>query len=80
MNRILICIKSLDKLQIFLYIFVVKVVKGQIMICSLGPYTAKPALFDSYTEPYNEKDLAADPKGWPASVNELSFLEHVFGV
>ncbi len=29
---------------------------------------------------YNEKDLAADPKGWPASVNELSFLERVFGV
>jgi hypothetical protein len=34
----------------------------------------------SYTEPYIEEDLAADPKGWPASVNELSFLEDVLGV
>ena len=37
--------KHLDKLQIFLYLFEVKVVKGRIMIYSLGSYAAKPALF-----------------------------------
>jgi hypothetical protein len=42
------------------------------LICIFGTYT--------YSIKYNEKDLAADPKGWPASVNELSFLERVFGV
>jgi hypothetical protein len=31
-------------------------------------------------KPYIEEDLAADPKGWPASVNELSFIERLFGV
>jgi len=40
-----ICIKPLDKLQIFLYLFEVKVVKGRITIYSLGSYAAKPALF-----------------------------------
>jgi hypothetical protein len=40
-----ICTKPLDKLQIFLYLFEVKVVKDRIMIYSLGSYAAKPALF-----------------------------------
>jgi hypothetical protein len=44
-SLIRICIKSLDKLQIFLYLFDLRVIKGRITIYSLGSYAAKPALF-----------------------------------
>jgi len=39
------CVIPLDKFQIFLYLYELKVVKDRILIYSLVSYAAKPALF-----------------------------------